>query len=157
MKGLDFWSQVSHHSLEKHICSRQIIVATWFSSICIQLLLLNNLLLSLHSHNREGGLMPIRLSVCVSKIGHHNFCEFKAYLSEITNIRKLRNCFPIMDPTYCSFSTFSTNNLNNLFSIFHHASKHSIMWSRRHDISKMYFVIKANVFDLFLSRWSPRF
>ena len=46
------------------------------------------------------------------------------------------NWFTKMDPTHWSFSTFSTNNLSDSFAIFHHASKHSMMWSCRRDISK---------------------
>jgi len=53
-----------------------------------------------------------------------------------SNINKTWNWFPKMDPTQRSFSTFSTNNPSDLLAIFHHASKHSMMWSRRRDISK---------------------
>jgi len=72
------------------------------------------------------------------------------------HISKKRMWFRKVDPMHRSYSAFSTNKVMELFSIFHHASKHAMMWSRCHDISKTCLLISATILHLFLSCWSSR-
>ena len=79
IKGLDFWSGVFHHSLDRPLGSRHIFFAMLFSSICIQPCLLKHLFLGSHSQDLEGGLTSIQLLVRLFKIHHISLWEFRAY------------------------------------------------------------------------------
>ena len=61
--GLDYWSQIFHHSLDKSFGLRHFIVSALFCSICIQLSVLKQLLLGFHLQNLSGSLLTIWLSV----------------------------------------------------------------------------------------------
>ena len=80
IKGLDFWSRVFHHSVDRHIGHRQIIVAPLFCSVSIQLSILKHLLPGFYSQNLETGLLTIPLCVRLFKILHHFFWVFRAYI-----------------------------------------------------------------------------
>jgi len=59
----------------------------------------------------------------------------------VLNISKKRDWFPKMDSTQRSFSTFSPYNQTDLIAFIHHALKHLLIWSRRHDVWKTWLVI----------------
>jgi len=88
---------------------------------------------------------------------HNSSTVWSSTLNKHYHISKEWNWLQNMDPMYRSFSTFCTHIANALFAIFQHASKHSMLWSRRHDISKACFIMKPNPFPLLLSRCSSRF
>jgi hypothetical protein len=53
-----------------------------FCTVSIQTSILEHLLSDICWENVEGGLLMIRLSVCLFKIQHCFFWEFRAYISE---------------------------------------------------------------------------
>jgi len=86
IKGIDFRSQVFHQSLERSFGSSDLIVATLFCSVAIQLSILKHLLLGYRWQNLEGNLLMNRLLVCLFKIYHRSFWQFSGCILEFAKL-----------------------------------------------------------------------